>query len=279
MEYIQLNDGNRIPQLGYGVFTITDLAECEACVLDALAQGYRHIDTAQIYQNEQAVGNALAKCGIPREEIFLTTKIWVKSFGYEKCKRQIDNALRLLQTDYVDLMLLHRPFGDYKGAWRALEEAVKEGKIKSIGLSNFNIKQTKDILKIATITPAVNQIECQPFGQQRAWRSFLDSQGIKIESWYPLGHGSQELLTCPVFTQLAQKYGKTPAQVILRWHMQSGFVTFPCARSSAHRQENLDIFDFALTDEEMATINALDKDKYFFAIPDWVQKLTLLFQR
>ncbi|MCQ2478815.1 MAG: aldo/keto reductase, partial [Clostridia bacterium] len=262
-----------------GVFMITDLKQCEDSVLAALEMGYRHIDTAQVYLNESGVGEALSKTSVPRNEIFLTTKIWVNSFGYEKTTKQIDVALKKLKTDYIDLMLLHRPFGDYKGAWRALEDAVKCGKIRSIGLSNFNEKQTADILSICTIKPCINQIECHPFNQQVKWRKYLAENNIAVESWFPLGHGDKTMLQHPTFAAIANRLGKTPAQVILKWHLQSGLIVFPKATSPAHMQQNFDLFDFELTPEDMAEISKLDGTKKYDTTPEFIQKITAKFQR
>lgn len=276
MEYKVLNDGNRIPMLGYGVFEIPD-DECTDCVLRAIECGYRHIDTAQIYGNEAGVGRAIERCGIPREELFVTSKVWVKQYGYDKTLKSIDESLKKLKTDYIDLMLLHRPFFDYKGAWKALEKAREHGRIKSIGVSNFNVKQTNDILTVASVVPAINQIELHPYFIRQDLKAFLESKGIAVEAWYPLGHGDKKLIGEPVFAQLSDKYGKTPSQIILRWHLQSGNIVFPKTRSARHMNENADIFSFSLTQEEMQRIDALDKGRPLFAVPDWIQKLFVIF--
>lgn len=264
--------------LGYGVFEIPD-GECEDCVLRAMECGYRHIDTAQIYGNEAGVGRAIENCGIPREELFITSKVWVKQYGYDSALKSIDESLKKLKTDYVDLMLLHRPFFDYKSSWKALEKAQKDGKIKSIGISNFSIKQTNDILNIATVTPAVNQIELHPYFTQTRLKSYLEEKGIAIEAWYPLGHGSKKLIGDPVIVKLSEKYGKTPSQIILRWHVQSSNIIFPKTKSEQHMRENADIFSFQMSEEDMKSIDALDKGKPLFSVPDWVQKLSIKLGR
>lgn len=278
MEYITLNDGNQIPALGYGVFEIPAGETC-GCVTQALACGYRHIDTAQIYGNESGVGEAIRDSGIDRGEIFLTTKIWVTEYGYDKTSASIDRSLEKLQTDYIDLVLLHRPFFDYKGAWKALERAREEGKIRSVGISNFNKKQTDDLLKVATVCPAVNQIELHPYYAQKKLLPFLAEKNVAVEAWYPLGHGNKKLLEEGVLAEIAGKYGKTPSQIILRWHLQHGYIVFPKTQSPAHMRENMDIFDFLLTETEMNLIDALDRGKPLFPVPDWVQKLNVLFRR
>ncbi|MBE7089106.1 MAG: aldo/keto reductase [Clostridiales bacterium] len=278
MEYKLLNDGTKIPMLGYGVFMI-DKNQCEKCVLDALEVGYRHIDAAQIYGNETEVGNALISSGISRNELYLTTKIWVTEFGYESTKKSIDSSLKRLKTDYVDLMLLHRPYRDYLGAWKALEEGVKEGKIKSIGISNFTQKQTRQILDIAQINPVINQIECHPYFTQDSLIAYLNENKIATEAWYPLGHGNKKLLTEPTVQALAQKYGKTPAQIILRWHIQKGQIIFPKTVNKSRMVENFQIFDFTLEEQEVQAVSALNKNKALFTQPDWLQKLNLLFSK
>lgn len=278
MQNITLNNGNQIPVLGYGVFEIPD-KECTECVLRAIDCGYRHIDTAQIYGNEAGVGRAITKSGIPREQLYITSKVWVKEFGYEKTLKSIDVSLEKLQTDYIDLMLLHRPYFDYINAWRALEKALEEGKVRAIGLSNFTIKQTKEILEIAKVTPAVNQIELHPYFGQKKLKEFLAEKAIAVEAWYPLGHGNKKLINNPLFLSLSEKYKKTPSQIILRWHIQSGNIIFPKTRSTAHMKENLDIFSFGLSEEDMAAIDALDKNKALFTVPDWVQKLQVKLSR
>lgn len=274
MEYQTLNNGNKIPVLGYGTFQIAD-GKVTDCVLRAMECGYRHIDTAQIYGNETGVGKAIERCGIPRKELFVTSKVWVKNYGYEKTLKSIDISLEKLRTDYIDLMLLHRPYFDYIGGWKALEKALEDGKVRAIGLSNFTIKQTAEILDIAKVTPAVNQIELHPYFGQKQLKEFLAQKGIAAEAWYPLGHGNKKLLNEEMILALSEKYGKTPSQIILRWHIQSGNIVFPKTCSVVHMKENMEIFSFSLTDEEIAKIDALDKNKALFAVPDWWQKLTI----
>lgn len=274
MEYITLNDGNRIPALGYGVFEIPD-RECAAYVSSAIACGYTHIDTAQIYGNEAGVGDAVASCGVSRGELFITSKVWVKNFGFDKALKSIEQSLKKLKTPYIDLMLLHRPYFDYIGAWRALERARAEGLVKSIGISNFNERQTEEILGIAKTVPAVNQIELHPYYARRQLRAYLKEKGIATEAWYPLGHGNKGLTGNPLLLRLAEKYGKAPSQIILRWHIQSGNIIFPKTRSEAHMRENLEIFSFALEESDMNAIASLDKNKPLFNVPDWWQKLVV----
>lgn len=257
----KLNDGNEIPVLGFGVFLVPNNGPAYDAVLAALKAGYRLIDTAAAYLNESDVGRAVKDSGIPREEIFLTSKLWLQDYGYEAAKQGIETSLQNLGTDYLDLYLLHQPYGDVAGAWRALEEAKKAGKIRSIGVSNMTPKLLGKFLPQMETLPAVNQVECNPLFQQKELRKFMREYGIVTEAWYPLGHGNRELLTNPVLTALAQKYHKDVGQVILRWHVQEGIVALPKAVNPAHIQGNLDIFDFCLTDVEMAQIRALDTGK------------------
>ncbi|SFE59544.1 aldo/keto reductase [Trichococcus pasteurii] len=257
--YITLNDGNKIPQFGLGVFQIPgDEMTKEAC-LEAFKLGYRHIDTAHAYQNERGVGQAVKESGIPREEIWITTKLWPSEYGEGKTAKAIDKMLERLQTDYIDLLLLHQQFGDYLGAWKDMEKAVAEGKVKSIGLSNFESERLEEVLAAATIKPSVLQVECHPYYQQNDLKKRIAPYNTVIESWYPLGHGDAALIEEPVFTKLAEKYGKTNAQIILRWHIQEGIIVFPKSSNPVHIKENIDIFDFELTEEEMNEIRQLDK--------------------
>ena len=275
--YITLNDGNKIPQLGYGVFLISKDDDAEKCVLEALKIGYRHIDTAHAYFNERGVGRAMKKSGIPRKDIFLTSKLWINEYGEEASYKAIDKMLKRLDTDYIDLLLLHQPFNDYVGAYKAMEKAQKEGKVKSIGISNFYGEQLDDILNKCTVKPAVNQVECHPYFDQRDLVKQLEKYGTKIESWYPLGHGDKTLIEEEVFTKLGKKYKKTNSQVILRWHIQKGFIVFP--KSINHLKENFDIFDFELTKEEMDEIAKIHKNKKYFDLPrDEYLKLLLGFK-
>ena len=257
--YITLNDGNKIPQFGLGVFQIPGDEKTKEACLEAFKLGYRHIDTAHAYQNERGVGQALKESGIPREEIWITTKLWPSEYGEGKTEKAIDNMLGRLQTDYIDLLLLHQQFGDYLGAWKDMEKAVAEGKVKSIGLSNFESERLEEVLAAATINPSVLQVECHPYYQQNDLKKRIAAYNTVIESWYPLGHGDAALIEEPVFTKLAEKYGKTNAQIILRWHIQKGTIVFPKSSNPVHIKENIDIFDFELTDEEMDEIRQLDK--------------------
>ena len=271
---ITLNDGNKIPQLGYGVFLIPKDDDAEKCVLEALKIGYRHIDTAHAYFNERGVGRAMKKSGIPRKDIFLTSKLWITEYGEEASYKAIDKMLKRLDTDYIDLLLLHQPFNDYVGAYKAMEKAQKEGKVKSIGISNFYGEQLDDILTKCTVKPAVNQVEAHPYFDQRDLIKKLEPYGTKIEAWYPLGHGDNNLINEPIFVKLAEKYKKTNSQVILRWHIQKGFIVFP--KSLTHIKENFEIFDFELTKEEMEEIAKVHKNKKYFDLPrdEYLKKLS-----
>jgi len=267
MEYVTLNNGVKMPALGFGVFQIADPETCEQAVYDALMSGYRLIDTAAVYGNEAAVGRAVRRSGIPREELFITMKLWVQDAGYEKTKKAFEASLSNLQLDYLDLYLIHRPFGDYYGAWRAMEELYGAGKIRAIGLSNFGSDRLVDLVMNNKVVPAVNQVECHPYFQQNELKKRLAPYGTVIEAWYPIGHGDADLIGEPVFTELAQKYGKTNVQVILRWHIQEGTVIFPKSTNPQHIRDNFDIFDFELTGEEMERIRAIDKNVRFFTTP------------
>lgn len=257
--YITLNDGNKIPQFGLGVFQISGDEKTKEACLEAFKLGYRHIDTAHAYQNERGVGQAVKESGIPREEIWITTKLWPSEYGEGKTAKAIDKMLERLQTDHIDLLLLHQQFGDYLGAWKDMEKAVAEGKVKSIGLSNFESERLEEVLAAATIHPSVLQVECHPYYQQNDLKKRIAPYNTVIESWYPLGHGDAALIEEPVFTKLAGKYGKTNAQIILRWHIQEGIIVFPKSSNPVHIKENIDIFDFELTEEEMNEIRQLDK--------------------
>lgn len=257
MEYITLSNGLKMPQLGYGVFQVTP-DECERCVLDALKVGYRAIDTAQSYFNEEQVGAAVEKSGIDRKNIFLTTKVWIEHYGYEEAKKSVLESMRKLRTDYLDLCLLHQPFADYYGAWRALEELYEAGKIRAIGVSNFYPDRLVDICSFARIKPMVNQVEVHPFHQQAEAKKWMDKYGVQMEAWAPFGEGRGDMFANPVLNKIGAKYGKSAAQVILRWHMQRGVVVIPKSTHIERMQENLNVFDFALSDEDMAAIAVLD---------------------
>ena len=261
MKGLKLNDGNVIPQIGFGVFLIPNDGSTYNAVKMALQSGYRHIDTAAAYFNEEEVGQAVGESGIKREEIFVTSKLWLQDYGYEAAKKGIDSSLRKLGLDYIDLYLLHQPYFDTIGAWQALVEAQKEGKIKSIGVSNMTPRLFNDFISQTKVKPAVNQVECNPYFQQKELREVLKKHGTLLEAWYPLGHGNKELLSNEILVKLAQKYHKSAVQIILRWHIQEGNIALPKATSEAHIKDNIDVFDFALSDEEMAQIRALDTGK------------------
>jgi diketogulonate reductase-like aldo/keto reductase len=262
--YVTLNNGTKIPQFGLGVYMVQgDAATKQAC-LDALKLGYRHIDTAHAYQNERGVGAAVRESGIPREEIWITSKLWPSEYGEGKTMAGIDKMLARLGTDYIDLLLLHQQFGDYLGAWKDMEKAVAEGKVRAIGLSNFESDRLEEVLNAAVIKPAVLQVECHPYYQQTALKKRIAAYGTAIECWYPIGHGDKNLINEPVFAELGRKYGKSNVQIILRWHIQEGNIIFPKSTNPQHIQDNFNIFDFELTDEEMNRIRALDKGVRYF---------------
>lgn len=259
MDRMKLNDGQQMPSLGFGVFMVENNGPCEEAVSRALQAGYRMIDTAAAYFNETDVGKAIKKSGIPREEIFVTSKLWMQDYGYEAARKGIDDSLKKLGLEYMDLYLLHQPYGDTAGAWKAMEEAVREGKIRSIGVSNHTVKLLSKLIPQMEILPAVNQMECNPFFQQKELRRYMEQYGIRLEAWYPLDHADKTLLADERLVKIGEKYGKSVAQVILRWHLQEGIVAIPKATGMEHMKENLDIFDFMLTDYEMAEIRAMDK--------------------
>jgi 2,5-diketo-D-gluconate reductase A len=263
MEYVTLSNGVKMPRLGYGVYQVGK-AECERCVLDALKVGYRHLDTAQTYFNEEEVGNAIQKSGIPREEIFITTKVWVEHYGYEQTKKSVYESMRKLQVDYIDLVLLHQPFSDYYGAWRALEDMYAEGKIKAIGISNFYPDRMVDLASFARIKPMVNQVETHPFNQQIEAQKWMEKYGIQIEAWAPFGEGRGGLFTNETIAKIAAKYNKSVAQVILRWELQRGIVVIPKSVHIERMEENFNVFDFKLSEEDMATMATLDKNQSLF---------------
>ena len=262
--FITLNDGTKIPQFGLGVYQVPAGEETEKAVREALAMGVRHIDTAHAYQNERSVGKAVRESGIPREEIWITTKLWPSEYGEGKTAEAIDRALARLGTDYIDLLLLHQQFGDYLGAWCDMEKAVTAGKVRSIGISNFESERLEELCEAATIKPSVLQVECHPYYQQNALKARIAKYGTVIESWYPIGHGDPGLISEPLFTELGKKYGKTNVQIILRWHIEEGTILFPKTTNPVHMKENFDIFDFALTEDEMNRIRDLDCGKRFF---------------
>ena len=262
MQTIKLNNGIEMPVLGYGVFQVSP-EECERCVLDAISTGYRLIDTAQAYYNEEGVGNAVARCGVPRNELFLTTKIWISNAGETNAARSIDESLRKLHTDYIDLLLIHQPFSDYPGTWRAMDKAVKDGKVRAIGLSNFYPDRFVDMAEYAEIKPAVNQLKTNVFSQQWEAEAEMNLYDTHIMAWAPLAQGNPELLTNPVLTALAERYNKTVQQVALRYLIQRGIIAIPKSTHTERMKQNLDVFDFALTPEDMESIRPLDKPDDF----------------
>lgn len=263
MEYTVLSNGVKMPVLGYGVYQVSP-AECERCVRDALTAGYRSLDTAQSYFNEEQVGAAMANSGVPRQEIFLTTKVWVEHYGYEAARASVLESMRRLRTDYLDLVLLHQPFSDYYGAWRALEDLYQEGKLRAIGVSNFYPDRLVDLASFARIRPMVNQVEIHPYHQQTEALGWMKKYGVQPEAWAPFGEGRGGLFTDPVLTGIGKRYGKSAAQVMLRWHLQRGVVVIPKSTHIERMRENLNVFDFSLTGEEMAAIGALDKKQSAF---------------
>lgn len=263
MEYIKLSNGVEMPMLGFGVYQVTK-EECERCVLDALSVGYRHIDTAQSYFNEEQVGYAIKKSGIPREEIFLTSKVWIDNYGYEKCKASVLESLSKLQTDYIDLMLLHQPFGDAYGAWRALTELYHEGKIRATGVSNFYPDRLVEFANFNEVKPMINQIETNPLNQQVEARKWLDKYNIVHESWAPFGEGRNGLFENETLKAIGKKYNKSTAQVMLRWSIQRNIVVIPKSTHKERMIENFNVFDFKLSDEDMTAIAKLDTTSSLF---------------
>ena len=276
MEFITLNNGVKMPMLGYGVFQVSN-EECERCVLDAISVGYRSIDTAQAYGNEEAVGNAVKKCGVPREELFLTTKVWISNGGYEKAKASIDKSLQRLQTDYIDLLLIHQPFNDYYGTYRAMEEAYKAGKLRAIGVSNFYPDRYIDLAHFCEVIPAVNQIETHVFQQQKQAREILKKYGTQIEAWGPFAEGKNGMFQNEVLKNIGAQYGKTIGQIALRFLLQSGVVVIPKSTHKERMAENINVFDFTLSEADMIKISELDQEQSLFFShydPDTVEMLT-----
>lgn len=269
MEYAVLNNGVKMAMAGIGTFLLSP-DEAEASVLSALQCGYRLIDTANAYVNEKAVGRAIKKSGVKREEIFLETKLWPAFYEQEDA---VEKTLTRLDTDYIDLLLIHQPAGNYVAGYRLMEKAYKEGKVKAIGLSNFNPDQIQEILKICEIKPAVLQTEVHPYSQEKELKKLLDKEGMVIQAWYPLGHGDKALIQEPLFAKLGEKYGKSSAQIILRWHIQNGNIVIPGSKNPDHIKDNFALFDFALTDEEMAQIAAMDqKKRYYTSTPEMLKR-------
>ena len=263
MQYVTLSNGVKMPQLGYGVYQVGK-DECERCVLDALKVGYRHIDTAQSYFNEEEVGNAIEKSGVPREEIFLTTKVWIEHYGYEEARKSVLESMRKLKTNYIDLVLLHQPFADYYGAWRALEDLYAEGVLKAIGVSNFYPDRLVDICSFARIKPMVNQVETHPHNQQIEAHEWMKKYGVQHEAWAPFGEGRGGMFEEPLLVEIGKKYGKTSAQVILRWELQRGIVVIPKSTHIERMEQNFNVFDFELSQEDMSKIATLDKKQSSF---------------
>lgn len=269
MEYVTLNNGVKMPMAGIGTFLLSP-DEAEASVLSALQCGYRLIDTANAYVNEKAVGRAMKRSGMKREEIFLETKLWPSFYEQDDA---VDKTLTRLDTDYIDLLLIHQPAGNYIAGYRQMEKAYKEGKVRAIGLSNFNESQIREILEICEVRPSVLQTEVHPYSQEKALKQFLAQEGMVIQAWYPLGHGDKALINEPLFTELAQKYGKSNVQIILRWHIQDGNIVIPGSKNTEHIRDNFDLFDFSLSDEEMAKIAAMDqKKRYYTSTPEMLDR-------
>lgn len=261
MEYVTLNNGTKMPMEGFGVFQVPDPSQCEQAVIDAIECGYRLIDTAAAYMNEEAVGAAIAKSGVPREELFITTKLWVQDASYEGAKQAVKASLKKLGTDYIDLYLIHQPLGDYVGAYRAMEEMYKEGTLKAIGVCNFYPHRLLDLCKTVDVIPAVNQIELHPFFAQENAIELMKQYGITPEAWGPFAEGNHGIFTHPVLTEIGNKYGKTAAQVALRWNIQRGVVVIPKSVHKERMEQNFDVWDFTLNDSDMEKIAALDLGK------------------
>lgn len=264
MKTVKLNNGIEMPQLGFGVFQVTDLEQCEQAVVDAINSGYRLIDTAAAYQNEAAVGRAIKRSGVDRKDLFITSKLWVSDANYERAQKGIEQSLNNLGLDYLDLYLLHQPYGDVVGAWRALEEAYKAGKIRAIGVSNFYGDQLKNLELSNEVKPAINQIEVNPWYQQKSEVDFAQSDDIQVEAWAPFAEGKHEIFTNKVIAEIANKYGKSNGQVILRWLLQRGIVVIPKSVHKNRMAENINVFDFELKSDEMNALNNLDKGESQF---------------
>lgn len=280
MEYVTLSNGVKMPKLGFGVFQIPK-EECERCVLDAIKTGYRHIDTAQSYFNEEEVGNAISKCGVQREELFITTKVWIDNYGYEKAKESVLTSMKKLKTNYIDLVLLHQPFNDYYGAYKALQELYRAGKIKAIGVSNFAPDRLADIVAFSEISPHVNQVETNPFHQQVEAQKNMEKRNVQMEAWAPFGEGKNNMFHNPVLKEIANKYNKSIAQIILRWLMQRNIVALAKSTHIERMKENIEIFDFTLSDEDIEKISQLDmKNSLFFnhQTPETVDMFVTMIQ-
>lgn len=263
MEFVTLNNGIKMPMLGYGVYQVSN-DECERCVLDALSVGYRSIDTAQAYGNEEAVGKAIKNSGVKRDDIFLTTKVWVSNGGYENAKKSIEESLKKLQTEYIDLLLIHRPFNDYYGTYRAMEEAYKVGYLRAIGVSNFYPDRLVDLCRFVEVQPAVNQVETHVFQQQKKAHEYMEKYGVQHESWGPFAEGRKDFFTNPTLVEIGAKYGKSAAQTALRFLIQSNVVVIPKSTHKERMEQNIDVFDFTLSAEDMAAIQKLDEGESLF---------------
>ena len=264
MEYVTLNNGVKMPKVGFGVFQIKDKEECIRVVLDAIDAGYRLIDTAQSYGNEEAVGEAISRTSVPREELFITTKVWISNYGYEKAKASVEESLKTMKLDYLDLVLLHQPFKDYHGAYRALVDLYKEGKIKAIGVSNFYPDRLVDLCLDTDVIPAINQVEVNPFHQQNQALEYNQKYGVQLEAWAPFAEGKNDIFTNVTLASIAQKYNKSIGQVILRWLLQRNIIPLAKTVRKERMLENINIFDFELSDEDMQTIANMNKDTSSF---------------
>lgn len=263
MEFVTLNNGVKMPILGYGVYQVNN-AECERCVLDAISVGYRSIDTAQAYGNEEAVGSAVKKCEVPRSELFITTKVWISNGGYENAKKSLEESLKKLKSDYIDLVLIHQPFNDYYGTYRAMEEAYKEGWIRAIGVSNFYPDRLVDLCRFVDVKPAINQVETHVFQQQKKAHEYMEKYGVQHESWGPFAEGRKDFFTNPVLVELGKKYGKSAAQIALRFLIQSDVVVIPKSTHKERMEQNFNVFDFTLSAEDMTAIQNLDEGESLF---------------
>lgn len=272
---VKLANGVHVPQLGFGVYQIPDAAQCEQAVVDAIAAGYRHIDTAAVYYNEEAVGAAIARCGVPRDELFITTKVWVQDAGYGATMRAFETSMEKLGLDYLDLYLIHQPLGDYYGSWRAMEELYDAGRIRAIGVCNFKAGRLADLCLTSRIAPMINQIEVHPFNQRMDDIAANDEFGTKTEAWAPLAEGKNGIFTNPTLTAIGQEHGKSAAQVALRWNLQRGNIVLVKSTHADRMRQNLDVFDFELTDDEMAAVAELDLGPTLFAGNDTVESVRM----
>lgn len=268
MEYTMLNNGVKMPLLGFGVYMMTDLEECEKSVLHAIEMGYRLLDTSSAYFNEEAVGRAIKKSGIPREELFVTTKLWIQDAGYENAKAGFETSLQKLGLDYLDLYLIHQPCGDCYGSWRAMTELYQEGRIRAIGVCNFNSDRLVDFVMNNELPPAINQVEFHPYFQQKKAEEIMREYDVQMEAWSPLGHGGKGILENDVLVSIGKRYGKTPAQIILRWDIERDIATIPKSVRKERIEENFDVFDFHLTTEEITAIDQLDRNDHIADLTD-----------